>query len=103
MKLTDTDAQQAHDAKAKAKLKPTIKSKLSGSWLADVKFDEKSYWDMKKDTPCELLPHPNPLPSDSRFRKDLQALKVRTCFPGAMSSSIYGCRMGTLMMLSNLS
>jgi len=54
--------------------KKKLVSKVEGSWLSDVKFDDKTYWDLQKDKPSDLSPIKNPLPSDSRYRKDLVTL-----------------------------
>jgi len=51
-------------------------SKISGSWMGCVLFDNKRYWSIKDDTPkFELIPAENPLPSDSRYREDILYLK----------------------------
>jgi len=51
-------------------------SKISGSWMGCVLFDNKRYWTIKDNTPkFSLLPAENPLPSDSRYREDVLNLK----------------------------
>ena len=48
-----------------------ILSKISGSWLNKLYFDDEKYWDIDKDLPTYIRPSFNCLPSDSRFREDL--------------------------------
>lgn len=78
-------------------------STLQGSWLSHLEFDNKmcvwglrtsacccdgrltcsrvslvrSYWHVESEPVFEHMPVENPLPSDSRFREDVLALKVR--------------------------
>ena len=51
--------------------KNDILSKISGSWLKKLYFNNKIYWDIDKDLPTYIRPCLNCLPSDSRFREDL--------------------------------
>ena len=51
--------------------KSDILSKISGSWLKKLYFDDITYWDIDKDLPTYIRPLYNCLPSDSRFREDL--------------------------------
>ena len=51
--------------------KNDVLSKISGSWLKQLYFDNKMYWDIDKDLPTYIRPTYNCLPSDSRFREDL--------------------------------
>ncbi|KAJ6255110.1 oxysterol-binding protein [Anaeramoeba flamelloides] len=51
-----------------------IISTLSGTWLDQIYFDEKLYWDIDENIPERPMPIKNPLPSDSLFRKDRNAL-----------------------------
>ena len=52
-------------------------SKISGSWMGCVLFDDKRYWSIKDDCPkFELIPADDPLPSDSRYREDVSYLKA---------------------------
>jgi len=48
---------------------------IEGSWLTHLDIGGKKYWDIKM-VPSGVSPHPNPLPSDCRYREDLMALKV---------------------------
>jgi hypothetical protein len=48
--------------------------KVEGSWLSHIDFDGKRYWDIKEVAPWSIRPAENPLPSDCRYREDLQAL-----------------------------
>ena len=47
--------------------------KIQGSWLQNLKFDDKVYYDVKKDINLYLSRKitTEPLPSDSRFREDI--------------------------------
>jgi len=47
---------------------------VEGAWLSHIEFDGDRYWDMDKTVPCSLNPLSHPLPSDCRYRYDLQAL-----------------------------
>ena len=48
-----------------------ILSKITGSWLKEVRFDGRKYWDIDNDHPCWVRPVKKCLPSDGRFREDL--------------------------------
>ncbi|KAJ0400970.1 hypothetical protein P43SY_008773 [Pythium insidiosum] len=48
---------------------------LSGSWLSHLQFDGKVYWHVESEPAFAHVPVSDPLPSDSRFREDLVALK----------------------------
>ena len=48
-----------------------ILSKVTGSWLENVCFDGKVYWDLEKIEPASLMKSLDPLPSDCRYREDL--------------------------------
>jgi len=52
-------------------------SRVSGSWLEGLSFDDKPYWTMRQYKFWTPIPADGDdvLPSDSRFREDLQALK----------------------------
>ncbi|GLD93352.1 hypothetical protein PINS_up001944 [Pythium insidiosum] len=50
-------------------------SLLSGSWLTHLQFDDKVYWHVESEPAFAHTPVDDPLPSDSRFREDLIALK----------------------------
>mmetsp|Transcript_132302 Transcript_132302/g.197114 ORF Transcript_132302/g.197114 Transcript_132302/m.197114 type:complete len:142 (+) Transcript_132302:677-1102(+) len=55
----------------------TSVSKVSGSWMGCVLFDNKRMWSIKDKIPTfELIPADDPLPSDSRFREDVSYLKA---------------------------
>eukprot|EP00696_Hemimastix_kukwesjijk_P004896 gnl/Hemi2/16262_TR5406_c0_g1_i1.p1 gnl/Hemi2/16262_TR5406_c0_g1~~gnl/Hemi2/16262_TR5406_c0_g1_i1.p1 ORF type:complete len:410 (-),score=155.90 gnl/Hemi2/16262_TR5406_c0_g1_i1:252-1481(-) len=58
----------------KSKAKKQVLSTCEGSWLDYLSFDGVRYWDVKTDAPSPLAPTTDPLPSDSRFREDLQLL-----------------------------
>jgi len=48
---------------------------VEGSWLSHIDIDGKRLWDITM-VPDGVCPHPSPLPSDSRFRSDLVALRA---------------------------
>ena len=48
-----------------------ILERCEGSWLKEIKFGDKVYWDIDKDIPNWIRPVDNPLPSDGRYREDL--------------------------------
>jgi len=61
----------------KIKGKNVFKSKdiiayAEGYWIEEIKFNNHSYWEIGKIVEDKLIYEENPLPSDSRYRKDLQ-------------------------------
>lgn len=52
-------------------IKQKIFARASGSWLKELNFDNKSYWDIDKHIPGFIRPVNNVIPSDWRFREDL--------------------------------
>jgi len=52
-------------------------SHCQGSWLGAIEFDGKPYWTWNNAVPlkCVSVPEGEALPSDSRFRRDIQLLK----------------------------
>ncbi|KAH7825557.1 putative oxysterol binding protein [Monocercomonoides exilis] len=52
----------------------TVLSTCFGTWLGFIDWDKKRYWDVRLMRPIAPTPVENPLPSDCRFRKDLQHL-----------------------------
>lgn len=55
----------------------TVLSKVTGSWLENITFDEEIYWDLEKVEPAVLIKSLDPLPSDCRYREDLIWLAKR--------------------------
>jgi len=49
-------------------------SHVEGCWLSHIDFDGERYWNLEDTAPCCLAPVDDPLPSDCRYRYDLQAL-----------------------------
>lgn len=45
--------------------------KISGDWLENLLFDDKTYWNVDNFLPSPVTPIEYPLPSDGRFREDL--------------------------------
>eukprot|EP00830_Metopus_es_P012813 TRINITY_DN2959_c0_g1_i1.p1 TRINITY_DN2959_c0_g1~~TRINITY_DN2959_c0_g1_i1.p1 ORF type:complete len:626 (+),score=93.21 TRINITY_DN2959_c0_g1_i1:61-1938(+) len=52
-------------------------SKITGSWLENIKFDTHIYWEFETADLIRPKPIADPLPSDCRFREDLQAWKQK--------------------------
>jgi hypothetical protein len=44
---------------------------VKGSWLENLVIGGEEYWHIDKEQPMKPSPHPNPLPSDPRYREDL--------------------------------
>ena len=55
--------------------KDDIITEITGSWLDEIKFDDKVVFSIKESTPPLFYPDDNPLPSDSRYREDKIWLK----------------------------
>jgi hypothetical protein len=53
-------------------------SEITGSWLENIAFDNKVYWNFTENIPIQIYPTNETLPSDSRYREDLIWLK-RSC------------------------
>eukprot|EP01017_Pseudomicrothorax_dubius_P046364 TRINITY_DN8156_c0_g1_i4.p1 TRINITY_DN8156_c0_g1~~TRINITY_DN8156_c0_g1_i4.p1 ORF type:complete len:199 (+),score=51.57 TRINITY_DN8156_c0_g1_i4:64-660(+) len=54
---------------------PEIKlSKVEGSFIGNIKFDGKCYWDLEKIDPFTESKIEEPLPSDCRYREDANYL-----------------------------
>jgi uncharacterized protein YbgA (DUF1722 family) len=53
-----------------------IVSEITGSWLEEVKFDNKSYFNIKNSSPPQIYPTKDVLNSDSRYREDKQWLQL---------------------------
>jgi hypothetical protein len=58
----------------RTKTKKDVLAKVEGSWLSHLDVDGKRYWDLKEVAPWSIRPADDPLPSDCRYREDLQAL-----------------------------
>jgi hypothetical protein len=55
-------------------LKGRAVSKISGSYLGFVEFDGRRYWDARDNEAFKLCKPETILPSDSRYRPDLNTL-----------------------------
>ena len=55
---------------AKKDIEETL-SLISGIWCENIKFDDKTYWDITKQSPFLVDPEPNALPSNCNWRKDI--------------------------------
>jgi hypothetical protein len=51
-------------------------SKITGSWLDVVCFDNKPYWNIRDSQAPQIYPEKNVLPSDVRYREDRQWLQM---------------------------
>ena len=51
-------------------------SEITGSWLEEIKFDDKVYFSIKDSESPQIYPTDNPLDSDARYREDKQWLKL---------------------------
>ena len=49
-----------------------VLSSVKGSWTSNIEFDGKKYWDLELIEPAQFIKTNQPLPSDCRFREDLQ-------------------------------
>jgi hypothetical protein len=58
---------------SKKKSEKDVVYELEGSWLEYLDVGGERLWDIKM-VPSGVIPHSDPLPSDSRFREDLMAL-----------------------------
>ena len=53
-----------------------IRSIITGSWLENIKFDNKAYFDIKDSFPLQIYPTKDPLDSDARYREDKEWLQL---------------------------
>ena len=53
-----------------------IVSVITGSWLEEIKFDDKVYWNIKNSVAPQIFPEKEVLKSDSRYREDRTWLKL---------------------------
>ena len=53
-----------------------IVSEITGSWLEEIKFDNKVYFNIKNSSQPQIYPSKEVLNSDSRYREDKQWLKL---------------------------
>ncbi|KAJ6232620.1 oxysterol-binding protein [Anaeramoeba flamelloides] len=71
---THTISGTIYKSPVKKKKNKKIFSKMEGSWIESISFDGEPYWDIDENIPERPIPEKNPLPSDSTFRKDRNAL-----------------------------
>lgn len=50
---------------------------VDGSWFEEIRIDKKPVWNFGSKKPFKLFDTTKPLPSDSRFRKDLIIWKTK--------------------------
>ena len=55
--------------------KEDVIAEITGSWLEEIKFNDKVVFSIKESAPPSIYPEDNPLPSDSRYREDKIWLK----------------------------
>jgi hypothetical protein len=55
--------------------KKHLLSEITGSWLENIMFDNKEYWNISEKAPCQIYPVKQAVPSDCRNREDLIWLK----------------------------
>eukprot|EP00958_Prasinococcus_capsulatus_P004019 scaffold375_cov378-Prasinococcus_capsulatus_cf.AAC.24 len=65
-----------------------IIAEFSGSWLSHIDFDSERFWTLNQCKSYRAIPSEKPLPSDSRFRKDLQLLKEGSGSKGDMGTRV---------------
>jgi len=53
-----------------------IVTEITGSWLEEVKFNNKVYFNIKNSSPPQIYPSKNVLNSDSRYREDKEWLQL---------------------------
>ena len=53
-----------------------IVSEITGSWLEEVKFDNKAYFNIKDASPPQIYPCKHVLDSDCRYREDKEWLQL---------------------------
>ena len=53
-----------------------IVSEITGSWLENIKFDNKEYFSIKDSTPPQIYPCKEALNSDCRYREDKEWLQL---------------------------
>jgi len=49
-------------------------ARCTGNWLAFLDWDGQRFWTLNEEVDTPWIPDPHPLPSDTRFRKDLALL-----------------------------
>ena len=53
-----------------------VLSEITGSWLEEIKFDDKVYFSIKDSVSPQIYPSDKCLDSDARYREDKQWLKL---------------------------
>ena len=53
-----------------------VLSEITGSWLEEIKFDDKVYFSIKDSISPQIYPSDKCLDSDARYREDKQWLKL---------------------------
>jgi hypothetical protein len=66
------------DMSRKAFYSKDMLSYIEGNWIDYVMIDGDKFWEIDKQLPGTLARIPDPLPSDSKFRMDLQTLITST-------------------------
>ena len=72
--LSNRSTSKLHESHSSASLGPVVATG-SGNWLAYLDWEGVRYWTMAEDNAETWRPASDPLPSDVRFREDLQELQ----------------------------
>ena len=56
--------------------KEDVLSEITGSWLEEIKFDDKVYFNVKETVAPQIYPCDKVLDSDARYREDKEWLKL---------------------------
>lgn len=56
--------------------KSKVVSKITGSWLEQISFDDQCYWNIKEGQAPQIYPSKEVIPSDCRYREDKGWLKL---------------------------
>jgi hypothetical protein len=56
--------------------KEDVLSEITGSWLEEIKFDDKVYFNVKETVAPQIYPSDKVLDSDARYREDKEWLKL---------------------------
>lgn len=73
--LPNRSSGKLHESHSTSSLGPVVVSG-SGNWLAHLDWEGVRYWTMAEDNPATWAPASDPMPSDVRFREDLQELQA---------------------------
>ena len=69
-----------------------VVAEFTGSWLSHLDFDGDRFWTLNQCKSFDIIPTDNPLPSDSRFRRDLLLLKEGKGFSCNVTATCFHLR-----------